>query len=303
MEQPSIGMKTRRSSAMPINFRPRLFHNFNPNISHKGHAAMFLKVLIPTLVMSFVGYWSLGFFVDKVVDQISPEQEMWLWRQLRSEYFEKDDQNLNRQKTLYVKKVFARIPLKKLRIVQDYHVYVTKDPIPNAYALPGGNIIVTESLLNELKDPDSLLFVLGHELGHFQNRDHLKKLGRDLVMTKLIKWTFGAGVAAVFARFSLIYSRAYSRSEELKADLWGLYLLDQARGHPRGAQKFLEWLQKIESQYNLPFQLQQILSTHPSYADRRKRLDYWIRTGIYKEVSPIFWDRIFIREKVKSLIN
>lgn len=285
---------------MPINFRPKPFHDYNPNIRQRGHVRMFLNVLIPTLFLSALGYWSLGFFIDTVVDQISPKQEAWLWNQMRVAYFDENDSNLLPKQTKVVRKIFARIPLKKLRVIQEYKVYVTKDPIPNAYALPGGNIIVTDALLQELKDPDSLLFVLGHELGHFQNRDHLKKLGRDLVMTKLLKWTLGPGVASVFARFSLIYSRAYSRTEELKADLWGLYLLHQVLGNPRGAQKFLDWLHKSENSGAI---YHQILATHPSYTERRKRLEYWIHTGIYKEVNPLFWDRILAKRKVRSLIN
>lgn len=242
----------------------------------------------------------MGFFVDKVVERITPKQEQWLWNQLKSEYInEKNSQVLNRP-TQKIRKILQRIPLDKLRFSYPYKVYVIKNPIPNAYAMPGGNIIVTSSILEAIPDKDGILFVLCHELGHFQNRDHLKKLGRSLVMTRLLKWIFGPGVASVYARFSLLYERAYSRSEELKADLWGLYLLYHAKGNMSGVTKFLDWVSAHNFE-NSP--LERFLSTHPNHNLRRERLEYWLKTNIYKDANPIVWDKILIGKKVNSLIK
>ena len=44
----------------------------------------------------------------------------------------------------------------------------------NAVALPGGNIVVFAGLLKEIKSENELAMILGHELGHFAHRDHLR---------------------------------------------------------------------------------------------------------------------------------
>ena len=59
-----------------------------------------------------------------------------------------------------------------------FRVEIDDSEIANAMALPGGLIIITQGLLDQVESENELAFVLGHELGHFKNRDHLRALGR-----------------------------------------------------------------------------------------------------------------------------
>src|SRR5690606_35172182 len=52
----------------------------------------------------------------------------------------------------------------------------------NALALPGGAIVVTRGLLDQVDDAE-LAFVLAHELAHLEHRDNLRAIGRGLVLT------------------------------------------------------------------------------------------------------------------------
>ena len=52
----------------------------------------------------------------------------------------------------------------------------------NAFAVPGDTILLVEELLNKVETENELAMVLGHELGHFHFRHHLKGMGRRLVM-------------------------------------------------------------------------------------------------------------------------
>ena len=63
-----------------------------------------------------------------------------------------------------------------------FRVEVDDSGAANAMALPGGLIIVTQGLLDEVESENELAFVLGHELGHYRNRDHLRALGRGIVL-------------------------------------------------------------------------------------------------------------------------
>ena len=62
-----------------------------------------------------------------------------------------------------------------------FRVEIDDSEQPNAMALPGGLIIVTAGLLDQVESENELALVLGHELGHFNNRDHLRALGRGVV--------------------------------------------------------------------------------------------------------------------------
>jgi Zn-dependent protease with chaperone function len=61
-------------------------------------------------------------------------------------------------------------------------VHVQPSTAVNAAALPGGHMLVFSGLLTEMRSENELAFVLAHELGHYAHRDHLRGLGRALVL-------------------------------------------------------------------------------------------------------------------------
>ena len=71
----------------------------------------------------------------------------------------------------------------------EFTVEIHDTEAANAMAFPGGLIVVTEGLLDQVESENELAFVLGHEIGHFRNRDHLRALGRIAVLSMV----FAAG--------------------------------------------------------------------------------------------------------------
>ena len=61
----------------------------------------------------------------------------------------------------------------------------------NAAALPGNYVIVYGGLLEEMDSENELMMVLGHELGHFANRDHMRGIGRSLAIPIVMSLIFG----------------------------------------------------------------------------------------------------------------
>lgn len=92
---------------------------------------------------------------------------------------------------------------------------------PNAFALPGGDIVITDELLALMKDePDAVLTVLAHELGHVQHRHGLRLLlraGAVGVVTSVVLGDFSSLLAAAPA---LLATSAYSRDNEREADAY-----------------------------------------------------------------------------------
>lgn len=93
---------------------------------------------------------------------------------------------------------------------------------PNAFALPGGDIVITDALLKLLDDePDAVTTVLAHELGHVEHRHGLRlmlRAGAVGVVASVIVGDFSTLLAAAPAMFA---SNAYSRDNEREADLYG----------------------------------------------------------------------------------
>jgi len=127
----------------------------------------------------------------------------------------------------------------------EHQVIVTDDDTLNAFALPGGLIMVTRGLLDALDSENEIAFVLGHELGHFKNRDHLVSLGRSVLFQLTLSGIgLGGGVssAGLIEASGDLVSSAYDRDQEREADRFALQLLHAEYGHIGGAKTFLERL-------------------------------------------------------------
>jgi Zn-dependent protease with chaperone function len=103
---------------------------------------------------------------------------------------------------------------------------------PNALALPGGHIVVTDELVRLLHDqPDVLLGVLGHELGHVRHRDGMDMVVRSTFISALVGVVFGDMGGFVAAVPAALLTQSYSRDAERRADQHAAELL-HANGVP-----------------------------------------------------------------------
>ena len=144
---------------------------------------------------------------------------------------------------------------------------------PNAVALPGGVIAVTDGLLENVESENELAFVLGHELGHFRNRDHLRGLGRGIAFSLLLVAVGVGGGSSAVELASLagqFAQRGFDRDQEIEADRFGLALLAAEYGHVSGAEAFFEHLPELGGP--LDGELASYYSTHPLNADRIQAL-------------------------------
>jgi len=148
-----------------------------------------------------------------------------------------------------------------------FEIAIWDTPEPNAVALPGGVIAVTEGLLETVESENELAFVLGHELGHFRNRDHLRGLGRGVAFSLLLV-AVGAGggggaveLASLAGQFA---QRGFDREQEIEADRFGLALLAAEYGHVSGAEDFFEHLPEAGGPAERA--LSGYFSTHPLHA-------------------------------------
>ncbi len=140
---------------------------------------------------------------------------------------------------------------------------------PNAFALPGGLVVLTDELVEIAEDQAGVIGVLAHELGHVQLKHPARRLVRSLMALALVSLifddaaTFAEELAAISG--SLI-SLAYTREFEEEADRAGKEILIGAGLSPIPLANLLQKLSDgCEENCS---QLPEWLTTHPSVPSR-----------------------------------
>lgn len=148
----------------------------------------------------------------------------------------------------------------------------TFGPHPNAFALPGGTIILTDELVR-IATPPELDAVLAHEYAHWQRRHTLQSIFRGSAALLLVTTVTGdlSTLTAFTATIPLtLLQRGYSREFELEADADALASLRRAGIDSRHLASILH---KLEAARKGGSQDYSYLSTHPDTEERKRRAD------------------------------
>ncbi|MFO7569362.1 MAG: M48 family metallopeptidase [Smithellaceae bacterium] len=152
-----------------------------------------------------------------------------------------------------------------------YRVYVADSPMFNAFALPGGYIVIMRGLLEKTASPEELAAVMAHEIQHVEKRHVTRKLIEDasigLMISAIIGDVSGAAVYGVVAARTLT-TLSYSRRSEREADEEGMKMFIAAGLDPRAMIRFYKTMEEDPGQISIP----QYLSTHPQTGERIERL-------------------------------
>jgi len=136
---------------------------------------------------------------------------------------------------------------------------------------------VTSGLLAQVASENELALVLGHELGHYRARDHLRGLGRGLA-TSLVLGALGSSgelVAGLGAFAGGVAQRGFDRRQESAADAFGLALVQAEYGHVAGAGDFFARLSRDQEPRGAPNagrRLAGYFDTHPMHENRAAAL-------------------------------
>ena len=150
----------------------------------------------------------------------------------------------------------------------NYHLFLLESSDPNAIAVPGGAIGVTQGLLDVLETDPGLAFVLAHELGHHQHRHITERLGRGLILGLAASLVgFQSSVAPVDAAWALAETQ-FSREQESEADAFAADLVFRKLGTTDGVEEFFEYMAELHEENAL----QRYVGSHPLTEDRIEAL-------------------------------
>ena len=138
-------------------------------------------------------------------------------------------------------------------------------PVPNAFALPGGQIVILHGMLSVAQNADELAGVLAHELTHIGERHATAAMIRSIGVGALAAMLVGdaSGLAANGA--AVIFASSYSREDEAAADRGALRLLARAG---IGNVGFADVLERIERNEPAAASVPNWISDHPGFSER-----------------------------------
>jgi Zn-dependent protease with chaperone function len=232
---------------------------------------MFAKYVLSIVFGVAILFWVLTEGVAYMVPYLPPESEQWL-TPIGEEYIKQQNKKheiaCDADYDAMLKDLKTHLPSPAL---VDMQIYKGLGDTINAYALPGGKIVLYDGLMRQLDDMDARRFVLAHEMGHVYHRHAIQALGKSVIYATLLM-----PAAIVFPQLSgsitsllNVSSMQHSQAKELEADRYAVMLLKASNYDAHAGVKVFQLLEKGTKNVKTP----EFLRTHPPDAARIAQIE------------------------------
>jgi Zn-dependent protease with chaperone function len=166
----------------------------------------------------------------------------------------------------------------------EFHV-LADDQTVNAFALPGGQIFITQALYDRLSREDQLAGILGHEIGHVIARHGAQQMAKQQLTQGLTSAAviasgdYSAGQIAQMA--GQFINMKYGRKDELESDFLGLNFMAKSGYDPTALIEVMQILQEATGGAGGP---PEFFSTHPHPEHRIEEIKKAIETRSYENL-------------------
>ena len=236
--------------------------------------AWVLAMLAFSVALIWVGYrYGLPAFADVVARHL-PEKSI---AQLGEHVLEALDESVFKPSELPAarqKQIIADfekfVPPNGKKVDHTIHFRLSPRVGANAFALPSGDIVVTDELVALAKDDREILGVLAHELGHLEKRHSLRQLLQSTIVGLVISWYVGDISSILASAPAAVLEARYSRDFEREADAYGAALLKHNNVSPGYLANMLERLEKTHGAESAATadEGNDYFSTHPGTQER-----------------------------------
>lgn len=186
-----------------------------------------------------------------------------------------------------------------LKLSDRYPIRVTvvKDTIVNAFALPGGHLVVYTGIINQMESPEELVALLSHEASHVNKRHSLQSILSQLTASltiSLVTKDLNGLSKGIISNVNMLTVLSYSRALESQADNEGMQLMVNNRINPVGMKFLMEDLKKLNKE--VPSGIS-FLSTHPLTDERINNADAFSKNysqlnGPLNDELKSLWDQL-----------
>ncbi|MCY7389757.1 MAG: M48 family metallopeptidase [Burkholderiales bacterium] len=174
-----------------------------------------------------------------------------------------------------------------------FQFFVAEDKTVNAFAMPGGYVVVHTGLLELAETPEEVAGVLAHEVQHIEQRHSLRSIAQSLSLSAVVSVFLGdmRGLASLGGD---LLQLKFSRDHEIEADREGLKALVAAKINPVGMRDFFAKM-AAQSQLNPGF-----LVTHPPSEERMNDIDRLSKAlpATARQVTPLAYDYAAIKAAI-----
>ncbi len=146
-----------------------------------------------------------------------------------------------------------------------FQISVVQSPVVNAFALPGGYVVVFTGLMAKAESGEEVAGVLSHELNHVLQRHGMERMVKMLGLAAVVGILLGdqQGLTGLAKQVGMeLVTLKFGRAQETEADVTGIRLLSDARIAPDGMIRFFERLSDKDKERV------EVFSTHPMSAAR-----------------------------------
>lgn len=244
---------------------PKLLERPFWDVRIKGWPAVLMASLGVTLLVGLLYVYALG-FVSESVARVAPRSlEVRLGRSVLNALVPEAVRCSDGKREAVIQKILADLSA-RAQSPYTFRIVLARQPYVNAFALPGGTIVITDYLIRLTETPEEFAAVLAHEMQHIEKRHSTRAIARELggrTLLNLISLdAAGTPYGAQYA--SQLIDLSFQRDMEFEADAEGARLLAKLGIGPEAMQRFLKRMDDGDSGAGAT----KYLSTHPGTQER-----------------------------------
>ena len=247
-----------------------------------------------TVLALVLGLWfGSDALVELAVNRIPVEWEQKLGESAYREFLTGQDVMKDGLAVAAVREMTQRLASHVPNNPYRFEVTVVKSDVVNAFALPGGYVVVFTGLMKKAESPEEVAGVLAHELNHVLQRHGLERIIKQLGFVAVVSIVLGnpPGLGGVMKQLGVeLMTLKFGRAQETEADTTGLDLLYRAKINPEGMITFFQRLvEKDEGRVEW-------LSSHPMSSARADHLKARLAEMPKQKTEPFSLEWSKVRE-------
>lgn len=245
-------------------------------------------------LLVLIGIWQYDRLLDWAASHISVETEQEMGRAVLKSLNRQQDTIPSGAAVSFVENLGQQLT-KGSRYT--YQWLVVQDDAVNAFAMPGGIVVVNSGLLKKAGSANEVAAVLAHEIQHVEQRHALKNMMNSAGVAAVVMLVLGDANAALIMIAHQVSTQYFSRQVEAEADLKGAQLLLKQGIHPQGMASFFKRLASEQPQAE---RVPAWLSSHPDTANRIQLAEQFVNQHPCARCKDIDWNIEAILENINS---
>ena len=230
-----------------------------------SHRLLWGSVLGVVFGLGLLLWFGTDLMVEWAVARIPIEWEQKLGETVYQDFLSKETVLKEGPAVSAVQEMTHRLTEKIPNNPYKFQISVVQSPVVNAFALPGGYVVVFTGLMTKAESGEEVAGVLSHELNHVLQRHGMERMVKMLGLSAVVGILLGdqQGLTGLAKQVGMeLVTLKFGRAQETEADVTGIRLLSDARIAPDGMIRFFERLSEKDKERV------EVFSTHPMSAAR-----------------------------------